>query len=75
MLFVLVIVGVASVIASRQFKNKAVELGLSYGGLFMLISTLGQLWQVGSQAAQLVGILLALLALVYFATKKTDFNL
>jgi hypothetical protein len=70
MLIVLTIGGAASLIASKQFKNKAVELGFSYGGLFMLLSTLGQLWRVGSQAVQLVGIVLALAAVVYFANRS-----
>lgn len=69
MLIVLILTGTASLIASRQFGNKAVELGLSYGGLFMLLSSLGQLWQVGSQAVQLIGIVLALGGLIYFSSR------
>ena len=74
MLVVLIAVGTLSLIFARKAKSKGVELGLAYGGLFMLISTLGQLWQVGSQAVQLVAILFALGLLLYFASKRTDLN-
>jgi hypothetical protein len=74
MLVVLIAIGTLSLIFARKSKSKGVELGLAYGGLFMLLSTLGQLWQVGSQAVQLVAILFGLGLLLYFASKRTDLN-
>ena len=75
MLVVLIGVGTLSLVFARKSRSKGVELGLAYGGLFMLLSTLGQLWRVGSQAVQLVAILMALGLLMYFASKRTDLNL
>lgn len=70
MLIVLIGIGTGLLILSRIATVKAVELGLSYGGVFMLVGSLGYLFNVGSQLAQLIGIAAALLALVYFAHKK-----
>lgn len=67
---VLLIIGVLLLMTSRQFSNKAVELGFSYAGVFMMIGSLGRLWQVGSQASQLIAILIALGGLLYFANQK-----
>ena len=75
MLIVLIGIGTISLIMAKKSKSKGVELGLAYGGLFMLLSTLGQLWQVGSEYIQVAAILLALGVLMYFASKRTDLNL
>jgi len=75
MLIVLIGIGTISLVMAKKSKAKGVELGLAYGGLFMLLSTFGQLWRVGSEYIQVAAILLALGVLMYFASKRTDLNL
>lgn len=74
-LFALLGVGILSILSSRNSKTKAVELGLSYGGAFLLLGSLGQLYNLGSQAVQVLVILLAFAVLMYFASKRTGLNL